>query len=42
MFRLVIGEVRGLIRQRDAIEAAADTLLSESADYKLLLSLIHI
>ena len=36
MFRLVIGEVRGLIRQRDAIEAAADTLLSESADYKLL------
>ncbi len=36
MFRLVIGEVRGLIRQRDAIEAAADALLSESADYKLL------
>ena len=36
MFRLVIGEVRGLIRQRDAIEAAADTLLSASADYKLL------
>ncbi|MRI56086.1 IS110 family transposase, partial [Methylobacterium sp. DB1607] len=36
MFRLVIGEARGLIRQRDAIEVAADTLLSVSADYKLL------
>ena len=36
MFRLVIGEARGLIRQRDAIEVAADTLLSDSADYKLL------
>ena len=36
MFRLVIGEVRGLIRQRDAIEAAANTLLSDSTDYKLL------
>jgi hypothetical protein len=32
----VPGSGRGLIRQRDAIEAAADTLLSESADYKLL------
>ncbi|KAB7783835.1 Mobile element protein [Methylorubrum populi] len=36
MFRLVIGEARGLIRQSDAIEVAAYTLLSESADYKLL------
>ncbi|MBA8916276.1 transposase [Methylorubrum thiocyanatum] len=36
MFRLVIGEARGLIRQRDAIEVAAETLLSDNADYKLL------
>lgn len=36
MFRLVIGEVRGLIRQRDAIEAAADALLTDNSDYKLL------
>lgn len=36
MFRLVIGEARGLIRQRDAIEAMADTLLLDSSDYKLL------
>lgn len=32
MFRLVIGEVRGLIRQRDAIEATADALLTDSSD----------
>ncbi|GJE35752.1 IS110 family transposase ISMex12 [Methylobacterium oxalidis] len=37
MFRLVIGEARGLIRQRDAIDAMAETLLSDSVDYKLLL-----
>jgi transposase len=36
MFRLVIGEVRGLIQQRDAIEATADALLRDSSDYKLL------
>lgn len=36
MFRLVIGEVRGLIQQRDAIEATADALLTGSSDYKLL------
>ena len=33
MFRLVIGEARGLIRQRDAIEAMADTLLSDSSGF---------
>ncbi len=36
MFRLVIGEARGLIQQRDAIEATADALLTDSSDYKLL------
>lgn len=36
MFRLVIAEVRSLIRQRNAIEAMADDLLRESQDYKLL------
>lgn len=36
MFRLVIAEVRNLIRQRDEIETAADELLRESEDYKLL------
>jgi transposase len=36
MFRLVIAEARSLIQQRNTIEAMADELLAESADYKLL------
>jgi transposase len=36
MFRLVIAEVRSLIRQRDEIERAADALLAHSVDYQLL------
>lgn len=36
MFRLVIAEVRSLIRQRDEIETIADELLRESEDYKRL------
>ncbi|ESY84723.1 transposase [Mesorhizobium sp. LNHC220B00] len=36
MFRMVIDEVRGLIRQRNEIEAQADELLRHSQDYQLL------
>lgn len=36
MFRMVIAEARGLIRQRDEIEELADTLLHGSADYQAL------
>ena len=38
MFRLVLAEGRGLIRQRDVIEARAVELLSELPDYQLLTS----
>ena len=33
MFRLVLAQARGLIRQRDAIEAQADELLRTHPDY---------
>jgi transposase len=36
MFRLVVAEVRSLIRQRNEIEHMADALLTESADYRRL------
>lgn len=36
MFRMVIAEARGLIRQRNEIEKMADALLSENADYQAL------
>ena len=36
MFRMMLTEGRSLIRQRDAIEAQAHTLLSENADYNRL------
>jgi len=36
MFRIVIAEARGLIRQRDEIEKMADALLRESSDYQAL------
>ncbi|MER9237237.1 IS110 family transposase [Mesorhizobium sp. M0622] len=36
MFRMVIDEVRSLIRQRNEIEAQADDLLRHSQDYQLL------
>jgi transposase len=36
MFRLVLAEARGLIRQRDAIEAQADELLRTHPDYSRL------
>jgi transposase len=36
MFRMMVTEGRSLIRQRDAIEAQAHTLLSENADYNRL------
>lgn len=36
MFRIVLAEMRSLIRQRDAIEEMADELLKEHDDYKLL------
>lgn len=36
MFRMVLAEARSLIRQRDAIEAEAETLLKGHADYELL------
>jgi transposase len=36
MFRMVIAEARGLIRQRNEIEKMADVLLSENADYQAL------
>lgn len=36
MFRMVLAEIRSLIRQRDEIEALADDLLKESADYQRL------
>jgi len=36
MFRMVIAEARSLIRQRNEIEAMADALLRESADYQAL------
>ena len=36
MFRMVVAEARGLIRQRNEIEAQADELLRYSQDYQLL------
>jgi transposase len=36
MFRMVLAEMRSLIRQRDAIEAFADQLLNERPDYRRL------
>jgi transposase len=36
MFRMVLAEARSLIRQRDSIEAMADALLTQSADYQQL------
>ena len=36
MFRLVLAEGRGLVRQRDQIEARAVELLSDLPDYQLL------
>lgn len=36
MFRMVLAEARGLIRQRDAIEAEAEALLKGQGDYELL------
>lgn len=36
MFRMVVGEARSLIRQRNEIEAQADELLRDSQDYQLL------
>lgn len=36
MFRMVIAEARGLIRQRNEIEKMADALLRASADYQAL------
>jgi hypothetical protein len=34
MFRMILAEIRSLIRQRDEIEALADDLLKESDDYQ--------
>src|SRR5262249_51521906 len=39
MFRMVIAEARSLIRQRDEIEAMADSLLKDSPDYQRLRSI---
>lgn len=36
MFRMVLAEGRSLIRQRDAIERHAETMLAENADYRRL------
>ena len=36
MFRMVLTEARSLIQQRDKIEAMAQTLLKDNADYKAL------
>lgn len=36
MFRMVLAEMRSLIRQRDAIEAEAEALLAGTADYEAL------
>ncbi len=36
MFRMVLAEARGLIRQRGEIENLADSLLCENADYQRL------
>jgi transposase len=36
MFRMVLAEGRSLIRQRNEIEARADTMLAENRDYRLL------
>lgn len=36
MFRMILAEIRSLIRQRDEIEALADDLLKESGDYQRL------
>ena len=36
MYRMVLGEARHLIRQRDEIERAADTLLGDNPDYQRL------
>jgi transposase len=39
MFRMVIAEARSLIRQRDEIEALADSLLKGNPDYQALRSI---
>ena len=39
MFRMVLAEGRSLIRQRDSIEARAEGLLGEDADYRRLKTL---
>ena len=39
MFRMVIAEARSLIRQRDEIEAMADSLLKDNPDYQSLRSI---
>jgi transposase len=39
MFRMVLAEMRSLIRQRDAIEVFADQLLRQRADYQRLLQI---
>lgn len=36
MFRMIIAEMRSLIRQRDQIESTAERLLSDHPDYRLL------
>lgn len=36
MFRMVLAEIRSLIRQRDAIEAEAEALLAGAGDYEAL------
>lgn len=36
MFRMVLAEIRSLIRQRDMIEKMADAMLAQSADYQQL------
>lgn len=36
MFRMVLAEMRSLIRQRDQIEAEAEAMLSGTADYEAL------
>lgn len=36
MFRMIVAEVRNLIRQRDEIEMIADRLLADHPDYRLL------
>lgn len=42
MFRMIIAEIRSLIRQRDEIEDMANALLQENRDYQLLRQILGI